>query len=237
MNKQHVINSSRHRAIIEGRGEGIITSPAEIQNSEVVILWGHNFDTDAIHMPWMENKTLIVIDPVQTELAKKANLHIQIRPQTDIYLALLLSRFLYINGGYDKEFLEKYASEFEDFYELTQTIRIKSTLDLMDISLGMLGNVLELIADKKVMIVSGMGIQKYTNAEETLRAIDGFAVMLGLFGKEGCGAIYSDEEITKNISTFCTKSAKVSKAESQFDGFNTDNKEFVFLDEIEIKYI
>lgn len=237
MNEQHAMNFLCHKAIIKGRGEGIVSSSLEIQNADVVVLWGCNFDEETIHMPWLDDKTLIVIDPKQTELARKADLHVQIQPQTDMYLALLLVRFLYINGGYDKDFVEEYASEYEDFYELTQTIRIKLTLDLMGVSLGELGNILEYIANKKVMIICGMGLHKYNNVEETLRVIDGFAVMLGLFGKEGCGALYSEEEITKNISTFYTKSATVSQSQKQFDGFNTTNKEFNFLDEIETKYI
>lgn len=229
MSKQEVM----HSAIREGRGEGILTPLSEITNADVVILWGCDWDTNNYDMSWINEKQIIVMNPKKIELADKADLYIPIREQTDIYLALLLVRFLYINSGHDEEFLEKYASEYEDFYELTQIIRIKSTLEMMDISLGALGDVLELINNKKVMILCGSGLQKHNNAFDTLRAIDGLSVMLGLFGKEGCGLICDDKN--ENHSSFCVKSAKVSN--TKFSGFNTENGEFVFLDELEIKII
>ena len=70
----------------------------------------------------------------------------------------MLSRFLHIEGNYDEEYLQKYASEYEDFYELTQTLRIEKTLDFIDVTLGQIGEVLTLVQDKKVAIVCGVGI-------------------------------------------------------------------------------
>lgn len=101
--------------------------------------------------------------------------------------ALLLSRFLIIEGSQDKEFLEAYGAEYHDFYELTQTLRIKATLQSMDVTLGQIGSILELVRGKKTVILVGAGVQKYRNGAEVLRAIDAFGALLGLFGKPGCG--------------------------------------------------
>ena len=81
------------------------------------------------------------------------------------------------------EFLEKHAPGYEDFYELTQTVRIKATLDTIDVTLGQIGAVLSLIQGKKTVILVGAGVQKYRNGADVLRAIDGFGALLGLFGK------------------------------------------------------
>ena len=208
--------------IIEGRGSNKNMPLSEIAKSEVVIFWGRNPHTTSSHLlPLLKGKTIIVIDPVKTKIAKTADLYLQIKPHTDIYLAMMLSRFLHINGSCDEEYIEKFASEFEEYYELTQTIRIKSMLENMDISLGEIGEVIELVKGKRVAIICGVGIQKYRDGADILRAIDAFGVALGLFGKEGSGVAYLGNSKENIESPFMTKAKRVSKVNTPFDAFKT----------------
>ena len=207
--------------IIQGRGNNEILSPQMILESEVVVLWGRNPHTTHSHLlPFLEGKMIIVIDPLKTPIAKKADLHIQIKPHCDLHLALLLSRFAIIEGLYDKEFLEEYASEYNDFYELTQTVRIKSTLDAIDVSLGQIGAILELIQGKRTAILVGVGVQKYRNGADVLRAIDGFGAIMGLFGKSGCGVSYVGDSLSGLVLPFNRIAHRVSKPTVDFSKYN-----------------
>ncbi len=208
--------------IIEGRGSNKNMTPQEIAKSEVIIFWGRNPHTTSSHLlPLIKDKTVIVIDPVKTEIAKNADLYIQIKPHADLYLAMLLTRFLHINDACDEEYLQKYASEFEEYYELTQSIRIKATLEEMDVTLGQIGQIIEMVENKKVAIVCGVGIQKYEDGADVMRAIDAFGVALGLFGKEGCGVAYLGSSRANTTSPFNTKSKRISKVNTPFDDFKT----------------
>lgn len=209
--------------ILEGRGSNKNMPLGEIAKSETVIVWGRNPHATSSHLlPLLKNKTLIVIDPVKTDIAKMADLHVQLKPHGDIYLALLLTRFLHIEGSCDEECLERFGSEFEDFYELTQTVRIKAILDMIDISLGAIGEILHLIKGKKTAIVVGLGVQKYRNGADVMRAIDAFAFSAGLFGKEGCGVAYLGNSKEGIETPFNTKNAKrVSKVDTKFENFET----------------
>jgi anaerobic selenocysteine-containing dehydrogenase len=208
--------------IIQGRGSNKNMPLSEVAKSEVVIIWGRNPHTTSSHLlPLLKGKKLIVIDPVKTKIATMADVHIQIKPHGDMRFAMLLSRFLHIENGCDEEFLKEYASEYEDYYELTQSIRIKATLDDIDVSLGEIGKVLELVRGKKVAIVCGVGIQKYADGADVMRAIDAFAVYLGLFGKEGCGVAYLGNSKEKISSPFNSKAKRVSKVNADFSKFRT----------------
>jgi len=208
--------------IIEGRGSNKNLSISEVEKSDVIIVWGRNPHTTSTHLlPLLKNKTIIVIDPVKTEIAKKSDLHIQLKPQGDLSLALLLSRFLVINDDIDEEYLNKFASEYKDFYELTQTVRIKATIDDIGVSLGEIGKLLELVKNKKTSIVCGVGIQKYKSGAEVMRAIDAFAVMLCLFGKEGSGVVYLGDSKDGIEPPFHNKSKRVSKVDTLFSNFDT----------------
>ncbi|MDH4944167.1 molybdopterin-dependent oxidoreductase [Sulfurimonas sp. C5] len=208
--------------IIEGRGSNKNMPYSEIEKSDVIIFWGRNPHVTSSHLlPLIKDKKIIVVDPVKTQIAKMADYHVQLKPHTDLYFAMLLTRFLHIEGSLDEEFLREYASEFEDYYELTQAIRIKATLDTMGLSLGDIGAVLEMVQNQKVAIVCGVGIQKYSDGADVMRAIDAFAVTLGLFGKSGCGVAYLGNSKEGIDSPFNTKAKTVSKVNVSFDEFET----------------
>jgi anaerobic selenocysteine-containing dehydrogenase len=207
--------------VLLGRGSNEVLSPQMISESEVVIFWGRNPHTTHSHLlPFLEGKKIIVIDPVETAMAKKADLHIQIKPHCDLHLALLLSRFAIIEGLQDTEFVEKYASQYHEFYELTQTVRIKATLDMIDVSLGQIGSILELIRGKKTAIFVGIGVQKYRNGADVLRAIDGFGAIMGFFGKPGCGVSYVGDSLQGITLPFERISHRVSKPTVDFSKYN-----------------
>ena len=208
--------------IISGRGSNKNMPLSEIAKSDVVIFWGRNPHVTSSHiLPLIKDKKVIVIDPVATKIAKSADIFVQIKPHTDIFLALLLTRFVSINDSLDECFIEKYASEFEEYYELTQNVRIKATLENIGVSLGQIGDILELCIDKKVAIVCGVGVQKYRDGADVLRAIDAFALSLGLFAKEGSGVAYLGNSKENITSAFTTKAKRVSKVDTKFDAFKT----------------
>jgi len=208
--------------IINGRGSNKNMPLGEIAKSDVVIFWGRNPHVTSSHLlPLLKDKKIIVIDPVETKIAQQADIFLQIKPHTDIYLALLLSRFVHINDSLDEEFIEKYASEFDEYYELTQGVRIKAALENMGVTLGQIGDILELCIDSKVAIVCGVGVQKYRDGADIMRSIDAFAVSLGLFSKEGSGVAYLGNSKEGITSAFDTKAKRVSKVNTKFDEFET----------------
>lgn len=178
-------------AILEGRGVNYPLSPSMISQAQVVVVWGKNPQSTHSHLlPFLKNKKIIVIDPIKTPLAQSSDLHIQIKPHCDLSLALLLSRFSITEGLQDKEFLDKYVSDYDAFHELIQSMNVHEMLESIDVSPEQIGAILEIIRGKRTVILVGLGVQKYQNGSDAMRAIDGFAALLGLFGKPGCGVSF-----------------------------------------------
>ncbi len=177
--------------IQEGRGANLILPPSQIKNSEVVVIWGRNVSISNSHfLPFFKNKKLIVIDPVKNIIAKKVDLFLKILPRGDLFLALLISRILYISQKEDIDFIKKRTNGFNDFVELFESIPIKELSKKCDISLELAWKLADMIASKKVVFLVGIGVQKYFTGHFVLRAIDSLAAMLGLFGKDGCGVSF-----------------------------------------------
>lgn len=177
--------------ICESRGANLALSPLHVKDAEVVILWGRNPTVTNSHMlPSLKGKILIVIDPVKIDLSNHAALHIQIKPRGDLYLALLLCRLVAMEEMEDHTFLNERTRNYKDFLDFINGIPMRKLLDKAQVNLDEVGSLLHLIQGKKVSILVGIGVQKYSFGHSVLRAIDAFGAMLGLFGKVGCGVGY-----------------------------------------------
>lgn len=89
------------------------------QNTRCVVVWGRNprhsklGDEADILAAQKRGAKLIVVDPRATPLAKKADLHIQVRPGTDCALVLGLINVIISEGLYDRGFVRRWTSGFD----------------------------------------------------------------------------------------------------------------------------
>ncbi len=208
--------------IVEGRGVNKTLPLEQIDKADTVVVWGRNVTVTNAHiMPFIEGKNLIVIDPVKTAIAKRADVHMQIQPRTDYYLAIMLARFMYMEDSQDSKWCEEFASDYEDFYDFTQEHRIKPILEYIGTDLGEIGHVLNHLRDQKVVFLVGVGVQKYSTGASTLHAIDSLAALLGLFGKEGSGVHYLGHSKLGFDNPFDVSCKTVSKVVTNFSEFDT----------------
>ena len=88
----------------------------DYEHAALAIVWGANPSSTGIHLvPILRTMQarggkLVVVDPRRTPLAKKADLHLQPRPGTDLCLALAFHRELFRQGQADLDFLAEHAT-------------------------------------------------------------------------------------------------------------------------------
>jgi anaerobic selenocysteine-containing dehydrogenase len=89
---------------------------ADYENTALLIIWGHNPHTSVrcnvrdIKKARSRGAKLTVIDPRRTQVAKEADLWLQIRPGTDGALLLGLIHLLIREGTYDEEFVKEWTN-------------------------------------------------------------------------------------------------------------------------------
>lgn len=95
---------------------------------ECIMIWGQNpavTCNDGFMATWIidlmkRGTKTIVIDPVYTWVASKADVWLQIRPGTDGALALGMLNIIINEGLYDKEFVEKWTHGFDKLKQRVQ---------------------------------------------------------------------------------------------------------------------
>src|SRR5882672_11327843 len=84
-------------------------------HSRLIVLWGVNPSATGIHLvPVIERAReagarLVVVDPRATPLARRADLHLPLRPGTDLPVALAVISALLARGHADRAFLAAHA--------------------------------------------------------------------------------------------------------------------------------
>jgi len=177
--------------LTQGRGSCVNPPIENLINSDVIIVWGRNFSVTSPHMyNLVKDKTFITIDPISTPIAKKSELHMQLNPKTDHELALLLTRFAYMEDVEDEEFIKNHAQGADWFFDLAKGRPVVSYEATTGVSLSEVTRFFEIIKDKKVSIMLGLGVQKYYEGAQIVRAIDSFAGYIGIHNKEAGGLWY-----------------------------------------------
>jgi anaerobic selenocysteine-containing dehydrogenase len=205
-----------------GRGKNLLLPPESIEEAEAIVVWGRNVSvTDPHMMELIEGKTLIVIDPVRTKIARMADLYLQVRPRSDFYMAVLLSRFMYMEDMEDETFLEERCEDADWYYDFLRTFRVVVSLHKCDITLDDLGDLLYQIQHKKTVFLVGTGVQKYTIGDQVLHAIDGLAAVMGFFGKPGTGVQFLGDSMAGFSNPFRHSPKRVAKPDAPFGRFKT----------------
>ena len=101
-------------------GAGAMTNAIdEIRDSEMMFVIGSN-TTEAHPIIAMEMKRarqrgakLVVADPRAIWLAEMADVHLQLKPGTDVWLLSALANVIVSEGLYDQEFVDKHTKGFD----------------------------------------------------------------------------------------------------------------------------
>lgn len=210
---------------IENARKEVINPPIEkLLEADIVIVWGRNLTVTSPHIyNLIKDKTFITIDPIKTPIAKRSELHMALNPKTDHELALLLTRFAYMQDMDDKEFCEKYNGE--EFFDLAKSRPVISYESTTGISLDEVNQFFELIENKKIALLTGLGIQKYFEGATLMHCVESFAAFIGLHSSKHCGVWYTHNSMYGYEKQFDTKSErKVDISEVDFSKY-----ELVFI--------
>lgn len=176
----------------QGRAGICVNPPIQnLINSEVIVVWGRNFSVTSSHIyKLVKDKIFITIDPIKTPIAKHSELFMQINPKTDFELALMLTRLTFMKHLDDEQYLENNTNEHDWFFELSKNRPLVSYEKTTGISLDEVYKFFEIIEDKKVAFVVGLGVQKYFEGAKIMRVIDSFVTYIGAKKDKNAGGLW-----------------------------------------------
>ena len=162
--------------------------------AKLIVLWGVNPSTSGIHLvPYVRDAqkrgaTLVVVDPRATPLARSADVHLPVKPGTDVVVALALHRYLFAHGFADAPFLDAHTLHADKLRERAEEWTIEKASAVADIDPALLQRVAELYATSSpALIRCGWGLERNRNGGNAAMAILSLPSVGGKFGVRGGG--------------------------------------------------
>ncbi len=183
-----ICSKSGHDALTLHYGSSHGIQPENLTTQKLIVFWGFNAAVSSPHL-WrlaqqarnQNQAKIVVIDPRVSETAKKADIHIQPYPRTDVAIAYGLANYLSEEGLTDSVFLEKWTVGFEQFREESKkwTItRLKELTGLKPVKIEQFARLYGTVHPSVILI--GLGMQKSRNGAEAVRAISLLPALIGL---------------------------------------------------------
>ncbi|MEP6946058.1 MAG: formate dehydrogenase subunit alpha, partial [Acidobacteriota bacterium] len=177
-------------------GTGAATNSFDdIENARTIILCGcnpsenHPIPGARIKQAVIKNGTkLIVVDPRTTDLTKYADVHLRLRPGTNILMFNALAHAIIDEGLTDPEFIRTRVSEFEEFKAFVAEYSPEAVAERCGVDAELIRKAARIYAtDTPSMAMHGLGMTEHLQGTEGVMTVVNLALLTGNIGKPGSG--------------------------------------------------
>ncbi|MCR9139993.1 MAG: molybdopterin-dependent oxidoreductase [Alphaproteobacteria bacterium] len=170
--------------------------PEQAEHADLIVVWGNNVTVSNLHFARMiklarkRGAKLVIVDPKRTKIAEQCDLFIQIRPGTDVVLAMALAAELERRDCLDRGFIESWTHGFDAYMRRARQYSIDDVETLSGVSAEQFGQLADLYAASKTVAASlGNGIERGRSGGSGLRAAMALQALTGNHGRLGAGVI------------------------------------------------
>lgn len=167
--------------------------------AELIVVWGANPEVSGIHlMPHIDEARrrgarVVVVDPRRTRLARRADLHLPIRPGTDLAVALAVANRLFEGGDADLDFLQRHCVGVERFRAAAAAWSVERAAEVAGVPARDIERLARWYARAKPAVIRiGWGLERNRNGGSAAAAVLALPAVAGKFGVAGGGYTLSN---------------------------------------------
>ena len=180
-------------------GKMASVSYEDFPDAKMVIAWGVNPSVSGIHlMPYLKQARdngafIVAIDPRGTTVARQADVHLQVRPGTDLPVALSIHRFLFEEGHANDTFMGEHARGAAELREKAKPWTFERAAEVSGVKADQIRLVAERYAKTSPALVKcGWGLERNRNGGSAAAAVLALPAVAGKFGVRGGGYAMSN---------------------------------------------
>ena len=166
----------------------------DYRHAKLIVVWGANPSTTGFHLvPHVRRAArggaaLVVVDPRRTPLARQADIHLEVRPGTDLVVALAIHRFLFEHGFADEEFLADRTRNADELRRRASEWTFERAAAVAEVDADLLEKAAELYAETSPAVIRcGWGLERNRNGGAAALAVLALPAVGGKFGVRGGG--------------------------------------------------
>ena len=160
--------------------------PDAAADAKLNIVWGNNATVTNLHLVRQirtakrQGGKLVVIDPWRSKIAEQADLHIALRPGTDVVLGFALAVELERIGAHDAAFIGKHVLGYDAFMELARAWPPGHAAETCSIPVEQIHTLARWMADADPLVMApGNGLERGRNGGSGIRAAIALPALMG----------------------------------------------------------
>jgi assimilatory nitrate reductase catalytic subunit len=162
----------------------------DLERADVILLIGANIaDNHPILWQRLEanrDKTLIVLDPRVTKTAMPADVHVALKPRSDLALLNGIIHILIESDLIDHEYIDAHTDGFEALYESVREYRPDNVSEITGLPVDLIYRIASLYGNARAAFIGWtMGVNHSSKGTETVNAINNLALITGNIGRTG----------------------------------------------------
>ena len=167
----------------------------DLDEADLVVLVGSNFAwchpvlfQRLLAAKETRGTTIVVIDPRRTATAESADLHLALRPGSDVALFNGLFASLWSSGAADLGFVSGHTNGLDAALSAAETMRLADTAEATGLAANELARFFALFArTQRVVTVFSQGVNQAADGTDRVNAIINCHLLTGRIGKVGAG--------------------------------------------------
>jgi assimilatory nitrate reductase catalytic subunit len=166
----------------------------DLADADTILLVGTNpAETMPPFTRWLADQqanggSLIVVDPRYTPTAKRATLHLQVTPGTDLALANGLLHLVIASGHVDLDYVRERTVGFDEAARVAASYWPERVERITGVPVAEQRAAAELLVNaERAMVLTARGAEQHSKGVDTVTALINLALALGLPGTPGSG--------------------------------------------------
>ena len=188
-------HASSVAAMLEMIGSGSVSNQvADVAETEVIVIIGARPTVNhPVAATFMKNaaqagKTLILMDPYRSDLARHADYFLQFRPDTDVPLLNAIMHTIVAENLHDRAFIEARTEGYAALAACVAEYAPEKVAPICGIPAATIREVARRYAQARgAMIFWGMGISQHVHGTDNARCLIALALLCGHIGRPGTG--------------------------------------------------
>jgi formate dehydrogenase alpha subunit len=170
-------------------------SISDLGDADVVFVIGSNtteahpvISLELIKAVRQGGKTLVVADPRKIDIARRAHLHLQLKPGTNVALLKGMMRHIVDLGLEDREFIASRTENYEQLVESLKTMTVEEAAVITGVPADDIRKAAELYGRAGAAnILFAMGITQHHTGVNNVLSVANLAMLTGNIGRPGTG--------------------------------------------------
>ncbi len=184
----------------------------DIDECDAIFLYGHNMaETQTVlwarvldRLAGADRPAVVCVDPRQTPVAREADVHLRVRPGTNLALMNGLVRELFDHGWIDEDYVKQHTLNVDELRKTVEPWTPEAVADVCGVAAEDVRKAAKIFGtSERVLSTVLQGFYQSSQATASACQVNNLHLLRGMIGRPGCGILQMNGQPTAQNNREC----------------------------------